>query len=90
MRYILAAGSMRRYANIRTVLSEGYIEHANQLDAESSTYCLLQNGHSWSFKIIYFDVNEKPLSDCCSTIIMRPCILKFGRYSERRKRKLPF
>jgi len=46
--------------NFRTVFV--WKQHANLLDAEHKTD-FSANGHSSSFKVIYFDVTEKPLSE---------------------------
>jgi len=48
---------MLRSTNFRTVLTES--QNGNPLDTEPETH-LTQNGHSMSFKVIYFGVIEEP------------------------------
>jgi len=54
---------MCSYANFRTVLPDS---ENTQTHMPITRHTLTQNGHSRSFKVIYFGVNEKPLRDYIS------------------------
>jgi len=52
---------MRSTANFRTVMPES--QNMQTRDMLIARHILIQNGHSRSFKVIYFGVNEKSLRD---------------------------
>ena len=77
-------------ANVRTVLSESW--RRQPISCRARNRFLTQNGHSRSFKVIYFGITEEPLIGYIANYTKYGLRCEGSKYiySERKKRKSQF